>query len=151
MTDTTKNPHAHRHKFILGLTRLAALAFGLFIIAIVVIANRGEGVSWWSFIHRIPYADKISHIGLFGTLSFLCNLALPSFRLRFLPRCITPITLILLILISLEEISQAFIPTRHCDLFDWLADLAGLAIGQIAALRCTRRFNKETPPDGFHL
>jgi polysaccharide biosynthesis protein VpsQ len=133
MTDTTQNPHAHRQKLILGLTRIAALAFGLFIITAVVIANRGESDSWWPFIHHIPYGDKLGHIGLFGALSFLCNLALPGFRVRFLPRFITATSFSLLVLISLEEISHAFLPTRSCDIFDWLADLVGLAIGQITA------------------
>jgi len=30
-------------------------------------------------------------------------------------------TPVLLVLPSLEELSQAFIPTRTCDFFDWLA------------------------------
>ncbi len=128
----------------LSAIRLAALAFGFFIIAAVIIANRGEGGKWWSFIHSIPYGDKIGHIGLFGTLSFLSNLALPNFRIRHLPRFITATTFVLLILISLEEISQAFIPTRSCDLFDWLADLTGLAIGQITAISFARRFSNKT-------
>lgn len=126
--------------------RLAALGFGLFIIAAVVIANLGYGATWWPFLDHIPYGDKLGHIGLFGALGFLCNLALPDFRLRHLPRWITATTFILIILVSLEEISQAFIPTRTCDFFDWLADLTGLAIGQIAARQCTRLFNKDAAP-----
>jgi hypothetical protein len=113
--------------------RLAALVFGLFIIAAVIIANRGEGSSWWSFIHSIPYGDKIGHIGLFGTLGFLCNLAFPNFQIRQLPKFITATTFFLLILISLEELSQDFIPSRSCDLLDWLADVIGLALGQLSA------------------
>lgn len=116
--------------------RIAALAFGLFIIAAVIIANRGEGSSWWPFLHHIPYGDKLGHIGLFGTLSFLCNLAFPAFRLRFLPHFITATTFVLLTLVSLEELTQAFIPSRSCDLIDWLADLIGLALGQFVATLC---------------
>jgi len=134
-------------KYTLSLTRLGALAFGFLIITAVVIANRGEGDSWWSFIHHIPYGDKIGHIGLSATLSFLCNLAFPNFRIRHLPRLLTATTFVLFILISLEEISQAFIPTRSCNFFDWLADLVGLAIGQISAITLLRFLpKKETPP-----
>ena len=134
MAATIKNPHACRHRFILSLTRIAAFSFGLFVIAVVISANLGYGAKWWPFIDRIPYGDKLGHIGLFGTLGFLCNLAFPNFRIPHLPRCITAITFVILILVSLEEISQAFIPNRHCHLFDWLADVAGLAIGQLAAV-----------------
>lgn len=122
--------------------RLAALAFGLFIIAAVIIANRGEGSQWWSFIHKIPYGDKLGHIGLCGTLSFLCNLAFPSRPFGHRPFLVTRTTLVLLTIISLEELSQLFIPTRSFDLFDWLADLIGLAAGQTAALLCNRHSTK---------
>lgn len=124
--------------------RIPALAFGLFIIAVIIIADRGEGGTWWPFLHCIPFGDKLGHIGLFGTLSLLCNLAFPKFRLRFLPRLITATTFVLLILISLEEIAQAFIPARTCDLLDWFADVAGLALGQCAALTVYRLLSEKT-------
>ncbi len=116
------------------ITRIAAFSFGFFIIAVVIIADLGYDAKWWPFIDRIPYGDKLGHIGLFGTLGFLCNLAFPSRRFGYCPFLVTTTTLVLLALISLEEISQAFIPARSCDLFDWLADLIGLAIGQLAAI-----------------
>lgn len=120
--------------------RIAALTFGLLIVAAVTIANLGYGATWWPFLDRIPFGDKLGHIGIFGIFGFLCNLAVPGFRLRFLPRFITPATFVLIVLISLEELSQAYIPVRSCDFFDWLADLTGLAIGQIAAGLNSRRF-----------
>jgi VanZ family protein len=105
-------------------------------ITIIVIADRGEGTLWWSFLDRIPCGDKVGHLVLVGTLSLLCNLAIPSRPCAAgLWRFITLTTLVLLALLSLEELTQAFIPTRTCDLFDWLADLAGLALGQVAANR----------------
>ena len=96
-----------------------------------MIADRGIGTPWWSFIERIPFGDKLGHLGLIGTMSFLCNLAFPSRKLAGL---ITVTTLILLIALSLEELSQGWIKGRHLDLFDWLADLVGLAIGQLLAM-----------------
>jgi VanZ family protein len=94
---------------------------------------------FWPFLDKVPYGDKFGHVILFGTLCFLCNLAFPNLRLRFLPRFVTATTFVLLILISLEEISQAFIPSRTCDINDWLADLLGLAIGQTAAVMIRRK------------
>ncbi len=109
----------------------AALGFGGFFIWIVMSANRADGPPWWSFIDLIPYGDKLGHLGLVGLLSFLCNLAFTSRK----PGIISMTTLVLLVLLTLEELSQAFIVTRHLDLFDWLADLAGLAAGQISAVK----------------
>lgn len=118
----------------------AAVAFIAFLILVIIIADRGDGGKWWAFLEHVPNGDKVGHLGLIGTLSLLCNLAFHPRQPRWLPRWITLVTLILLVILSGEEIAQAFIPTRTCDLFDWLADLAGLAIGQTVALWLRKRF-----------
>ena len=118
---------------------IAALAFIGFFIIIVGIADRGEGDQWWAFIGRIPYGDKVGHLGLTGVLALLCNLAVPPGPSTRLTRFFTLTTLLLLLVLSLEELSQAFIPARTCDFFDWLADLAGLTLGQSAASKLRRR------------
>jgi polysaccharide biosynthesis protein VpsQ len=115
----------------------AAVAFIGFFIWIIVIADQSDGVPWWSFIEMIPFGDKVGHLGLVSTLSLLCNFAFTrwkSDRWRFITRT----TWVLLILLSLEELSQGFIPHRHLDVFDWLADLAGLAVGQFCAMKLAR-------------
>lgn len=122
----------------------AAVGFIVFFIWIVTIADRGNGTPWWSFIHEIPFGDKVGHLGLMTTMSFLCNLAFPSRRPDFLKRFFTVTTLVLLVLLSLEELSQGFIATRTLDFFDWLADLAGLCIGQFFALGLRDRFSKRS-------
>ncbi|MEP2777082.1 MAG: VanZ family protein [Luteolibacter sp.] len=123
------------------LIRVAAVAFILFIISAVVIADRGEGDNWWAFIHDIPYGDKFGHVGLMGTLCFLCNLAFPCQSFKIPTDLVTPATLAVFILVSLEELSQAFIPNRSCDWLDWLADIIGIFLGQTAALLILRRHN----------
>jgi VanZ family protein len=84
-----------------------------------------------------------------GMLCLLCNLAFTPRRFRFLPAYITRVTFILFALITLEELSQAFIATRSCDLLDWLADLAGLALGQITAT-CIRKIFQTTSAKPIH-
>ncbi len=125
------------------LFRLAALIFIGFLIAVVVIADRGEGGNWWPSIGQIPLGDKLGHVGLIGTLGFLCNLAFPDRRALSLPRLITRTTWVLLAVVSLEEIAQAFIPTRSFDPIDWLADMIGLASGQTLALTILKFSSKE--------
>ncbi len=115
------------------LAMIAACGFIGFFVWIIVIADKAEGVPWWSFIGKIPFGDKVGHFGLVGTLSLLCNLAF-SRREGTRPRFITRTTWVLFFLLSLEELSQGFIPHRHLDGFDWLADLAGLAMGQMVAM-----------------
>ena len=120
--------------------RILAGCFMLFMLLIVTIANRGEGDRWWSFIHGIPYGDKLGHVGLMGTLCLLCNLVFTPRRILFLPPVITRATFVIFTLVTLEELSQAFISTRSCDPLDWLADLAGIAIGQMAATAFRKKF-----------
>jgi hypothetical protein len=118
---------------------LAAATFiGLFT-WIVVIADRGDGGKWWPFLEKLPMGDKIGHVGLVGTLSFLCNLAFFLKQPGWLPKAITRVTLILFAILTLEEIAQAFIPTRTCELGDWVANLIGLEAGQFAALAPGKR------------
>jgi hypothetical protein len=129
--------------------RILTGGFILFMLVIVTIANRGEGDRWWSFIHDIPFGDKLGHVGLMGALCLLCNLAFTPRRFRFLPPFINSVTFILFTLITLEELSQAFIPTRTCDFLDWAADLAGLALGQLAA-NGIRRIFQTTSANPIH-
>lgn len=134
-------PSTHPHTRY--LLKSLALAFILFLLLIVTIANRGEGDHWWSFIHNIPYGDKLGHIGLMGTLSFLCNLAFTPRPVPHLPNFITRVSFILFLLITLEELSQAFLPTRSCDPLDWLADLTGLTLGQLSAQALLKKIHQQ--------
>ncbi len=126
------------------LAVFAALAFANFFIGLIIIADRGEGSRWWAFVEQIPFGDKLGHICLTGTLSLLCNLAFPSQKTGHLTRFFTLTTLALLVLLSLEELIQAFIPSRTCDFFDWLADLVGVTSGQIVAAALLRRCAKQS-------
>jgi hypothetical protein len=125
--------HPHHSSVRRKIPIIAAVCFIAVFIAIIGIANRGEGNNWWAFLNHVPHGDKLGHVGLVGTLSLLCNLAFRPRRAWKLPRAITLTTFILLVLLTLEEIAQALLPHRTCDLFDWLADLVGLAVGKFIA------------------
>lgn len=127
-----------RRKFPRTLAMLSAAGFVVFFIWIVVIADKADGVPWWSFILGFPHGDKVGHLGLIGTLSLLCNLAFPTSEAKRFPFILTRTSLVLLVLLTLEELSQAFIPSRNPDFLDWLADLAGLLLGQYAAAKLIR-------------
>jgi hypothetical protein len=125
--------------------RASALGFFAFLVIVVIIADRGDGEKWWPFLGHIPYGDKFGHIGLFGILGFLCNLAFPNRWPSRLAAFITKTTFVLIVIVSLEELSQAFFPSRTLDPIDWLSDLTGLAIGQIAALVILRKPSDTKP------
>jgi polysaccharide biosynthesis protein VpsQ len=116
-----------------GAAILPAVLFAAFIVTIIRIADSGDGDRWWGFVNDMPFGDKLGHLVLMTLLSLLFNLAFPPRRTDGYRRALTTTTLVLLILTTGEEISQAFNPHRTCDLIDWLANVAGLWLGQLAA------------------
>ncbi len=112
---------------------LLLLVFALFTIAfvsILVIANRGGGERLWGFLASIPCGDKLGHLGLVGSRCFLLNLALDRRRAPGRRGGMMPGSLILLVLMTLEEGSQAFLAYRSFDLLDGLANIVGIICGE---------------------
>ena len=80
--------------------------------------------------------DKLLHLGAFAGLSFLMAAVLAGTwpRLRILLSAFG----IVVAYGALDELSQLPIPGRQGDLWDWLADITGAALGLLAYfLVCT--------------
>lgn len=123
------------------LPLLALVGFAILFGVIILLANQGRG--FWGFLEEIPFGDKLGHVGLVGTLAFLLNLTL---RNRRFPRPLGMIQMgsgLVAVVMTIEELSQLFLPTRSPDLLDWLANLTGAALAQYAATRfatlCAKR------------
>ena len=92
-----------------------------------------QGTSWMSLILNLPYADKVVHMGLFGSLALsifshfeqYSSISFQSIRTKAL-------SLIACILygIGMEYYQKYFVPSRSFDVIDMLAD----AIGALLAL-----------------
>jgi len=112
----------------------ATLLFGLFIVAIVVAANMDRFPQPLKYLYNFPGGDKVGHFGLFGLLGFLLNRsALVLFPRRNPARLILTVSLLLSILIGLEEWSQSLFPARTMSLSDLLASYAGVAVFALLA------------------
>ena len=77
----------------------------------------------------IVWEDKLLHL----TSYFIFGLALILFMIaNFQSMSVRKIALITIIIGAFyglsDEIHQNYIPGRHCDLFDWIADLIGVII-----------------------
>ena len=101
---------------------ILAAAFFLFIAFIVVLADQGRLPGFVTVLVDFPNGDKVGHFLLMGGLSLLVNLAQPASSGR---RHILAILLVAL-LVALEEASQSWFGTRHPDLADLAASLAGI-------------------------
>ena len=115
--------------------KILTLVYIFILAGIIILANLRETQHLFLPLRKLPYGDKIGHFLLMGFLSFTVNLALKArtfriWRIKFLLG-----SLIVLVIVTLEEFSQIFIRGRSFDYTDLIADAAGIFIfGEIARL-----------------
>jgi len=98
-----------------------------------------RGLPLWFYRIEAAYEiDKVGHFFLMGTLAWCANHALGWKKLPLGPLSFFAGSVGVLILVSLEEFSQYWIPTRTCEWKDLLADVLGIfLIGRL-------RFNPQS-------
>jgi len=120
------------------LRRIAPWAPALsYMIAIWILSSRPYTIAWLD----LPYRDKVAHALQYGVLSLLyLHAVLRSFRLTR-ARSYATAALLTSAWGYLDEIHQAFVPGRHSDVRDWLADTLGalIAIGLAAIVLRVRK------------
>jgi len=112
-------------KWILAST----LLFSLLIVAIVIGADVDRLPPPIDDLYHFPGGDKVGHFALFGILSFLLNTS----ALMLIPkgnslRIILTTSLLLSIMIGLEEWSQSLFPSRTMSIYDLAASYAGVVV-----------------------
>lgn len=111
-----------------GLTTLLVIL----LIALITIANTGNGQFLLTILNTVPHGDKWLHLFLMGTLTAALNLSLNFRKTDFRNKSILTGTLIMFCLITVEEFSQAFIPYRNFEVLDLVCNYLGIfGIGQI--------------------
>lgn len=123
-----------------------AIIFSLFILAVIIAADLNILPAFIRVFYNFQGGDKVGHFILFGVLSFFVNasLLLQVKPMRNQARMVITSTLVLFVLISFEEWTQAFIPSRTFDLVDLFASLTGVVIGAILAASIAAKFIKTT-------
>ncbi len=112
----------------------STLLFLLFIIAIVIFANAGQFPESLKSLYNFPGGDKVGHFFLFGILSFLLNRsALTLFPNRNPTRLVLTVSLLLSILIGLEEWSQSLFPSRTMSITDLISSYLGVVLFAVLA------------------
>jgi len=97
------------------------------------------------FPQRLPYDDKLAHFFLVGALALLVNLSLSLSQVTIRKIKILKGSLVLLVLVTLEEFSQMLFPARSFSWFDLFANYAGiLCFGRAAIYLMTNRAAIET-------
>ena len=114
--------------------KIAALLFLLFVLAVVVAADRGVLAAPIRTLYDFPNGDKVGHFCIYGTLAFLLAAAFPR-PLRWGRLSIPIVILVLMVFIATEEYSQRFFVTRTADFIDLLCSWLGCLAGSWLALR----------------
>ncbi|NDJ78220.1 MAG: trypsin [Chloroflexi bacterium] len=107
------------------------LAFGffVFIVLVVIVADLGWGVILFTFLDWVPGGDKTGHFLLMGMLSLLVNISLGAARVERSPVPVLRGSLLVTVLVTLEEFSQLWLAARGFSLLDLAADYAGILVG----------------------
>ena len=112
----------------IGLAGFVVLLAGL-----VALADCGRGSRLFQLAQLVPLGDKLGHLVLFGTLSFLVNVIQGGARLRVFAWPMLKGSAMILPLVTLEECSQVLLRSRSFDLLDLAADCAGIWLfGRVA-------------------
>lgn len=102
----------------------SAVLFFIFICWIIVQADRGADNFFIDHVRALPYGDKLGHLGLYGLLALLVDLALRQRKTSFFEM---PMGCALVLAFALiEELTQGFFPSRTVDLGDALSDCLGI-------------------------
>lgn len=108
--------------------------FALLIVAIVLGANADVLPGLLERLTNFPGGDKAGHFILFGVLSFLLNKSTLALFPKWEPvRLVLTVSLLLAILIGLEEWSQSLFPARTMSFSDLFASYGGVFVFALAA------------------
>ena len=125
--------------------KILTIVYFFILAGIIFLADRKGTRYLLNFVGNIPYGDKIGHFVLMGVFSFLVNLALSAQRFQIWKFRYLSGSLIVLLIVTLEEFSQIFIRGRAFDLTDLIVDYLGIFLfGEIARFVC-QRSNKKQP------
>jgi len=120
------------------IINIIAVLFTAFILFIIFSANTGRSLAFFH-IKELPMGDKIAHASLIGMLAFILNLAMRGKSFWKWNREWLTVSFWLTIIITMEEFSQAFIPTRSFDLLDLAANYFGIAVASWLIITMKRR------------
>jgi VanZ family protein len=102
--------------------------FVLIFILLSMPSSGEPGKGWISYLLELPFADKIIHVGLFGSLALSLFFHLEQYsNISFRSTRTKALSLILCIVfgIGMEFYQKYFVPSRGFEVGDMLADATG--------------------------
>ena len=112
----------------INLQILLPLSFFLFISFIIYLADTADYNFAFRVIGSIPNGDKLMHGLLYGVMALLLNYGLNFKSKKIFGFNMQVGAIIVLTFAGLEEITQYWLPSRTCDIFDFVADMVGVTL-----------------------
>ena len=126
--------------------RFVAFAFVVILGGIVLAFDLGMAQRFRIYLTRdlFPHSDKMAHFLLSGTLALLMNLVLRGRTVRIGPLRLLIATVVLVPIVTLEELTQYVLKYRDCCPYDLFANLLGiLSFGWLASVYHRKRRNRQ--------
>jgi polysaccharide biosynthesis protein VpsQ len=129
------------------IPKVLALACIGFVVVMTLQANQKALPPLAVWVTTLPMGDTVGHFLSMGMLSFLTQWAWGApvifdrgkgGRSWEIPN----LSLVVLVLVTLEELSQGMIPSRTLSWSDWIADVVGIGLGGWYALALNHRHPK---------
>ena len=125
--------------------RWLTLLFICALVAIIVAADRGALPNLIQRLYAFPGGDKVGHAALFGGLAFVATLATPRRTVALGSVRLPVAALVVVVLVAVEEASQASFPDRTLSLADLAASYVGIVAGAAGAQAISRRPGRSAP------
>ena len=110
------------------------VGFAAILLLIITCATFGWAEPVFAFVRRVPGSDKVAHFLLLGTMSLLLNLSLGCHRTNVAGMAFLTGVFMLLVLATIEEFVQIWVPTRSFSLGDLACNYLGIVLfGWLAA------------------
>ena len=113
------------------LWAIFGILFLVFFLYVIYSANQGTLPFFIRRLYMFPGGDKLGHFILLGIASFLANQLLHPRHFLVFGKVFFVGTLIVLVAITAEEISQILIASRTFDLIDLSCSYFGIIAGDI--------------------
>jgi len=107
---------------------LLPLGFFIFISFIIFLADTADHNFAFRLIGYLPYGDKVMHTLLYGLMALLLNFGLNYKSKKIFGLNLQIGAILVLTFAGLEEITQYWLPSRTCDIFDFVADTLGVSL-----------------------
>ncbi len=115
------------------------------LVLIIFFADLGAMPQMISSLYAFPYGDLVGHLLLMGLLSLFVNLSLACRRIKIVSRSFLLGIVILLPVVTLEELSQLFLNNRSFSILDLAFSYAGILVfAQLAVLFQKSVFSKKS-------